>query len=112
MGIRIATRIRGGRRTLPHSVAWAAHRILQEALTNAARHGDGDADVDIAFGADAVEIVVRNPAGPAAPAGRTGGHGLVGMRERAMLIGGTLEAGVDRAVFRLRATLPYGGTLG
>jgi signal transduction histidine kinase len=34
------------------------------------------------------------------------------MRERAVLLGGTLEAGADQAVFRLRATLPYGGTLG
>ena len=44
------------------------------------------------------------PAGAAS--GRTG-HGIVGMRERAQLLGGSLEASMDGAVFRLRATLPY-----
>jgi signal transduction histidine kinase len=103
-GLRVDTDLRGPRRTLPRSVAWAAYRILQEALTNAARHGrGGDADVAVQFGPEAVEITVTNPAG-AAESG--GGHGIVGMRERANLLGGVLETGQRDGTFRLYARLP------
>jgi signal transduction histidine kinase len=116
-GLEIATELRGERVPLPRSVAWATYRILQEALTNAARHGSGSADVAVWFQPDAVEITVRNPAaGPTAAAnGRggaagpaTGGHGIVGMRERAAILGGTLETRADDGVFRLHARLPHG----
>jgi signal transduction histidine kinase len=103
LGVNIETR--GPRRSLPRSADQAAYRILQEALTNAARHGRGGAEVDIAFGDSAVEITVTNPS--AADAGADG-HGLVGMRERAALLGGTLETGTSNGDFRLRARLPYG----
>jgi signal transduction histidine kinase len=106
-GLAIAAVIPPPGRTLPHGVAWAAYRILQEALTNAARHGEGSADVAVRFGPAAVDITVTNPtAGPRRPAG--GGHGIVGMRERATLLGGTLEAAVERGTFRLHAHLPHG----
>jgi signal transduction histidine kinase len=105
-GLRVDTALRGSRGELPRSVAWAAYRILQEALTNAARHGRGHADVAVDFGPAAVEITVTNPAGAAAgPAG--GGHGIVGMRERATLLGGTLETGRENGTFRLYARLPH-----
>jgi signal transduction histidine kinase len=106
-GLDVSVEVRGRRRPLAPAVDQATYRILQEALTNAARHGDGSADVDVTFGEDALEITVANPASDA-PVGR-GGHGLVGMRERAALLGGTLEAGAAGGVFRLRARLPYGG---
>jgi len=110
-GLRVATALRGPRRSLPRSVAWAAYRILQEALTNAARHGRGHADVAVDFGPEAVEITVTNPAGTAAaPAG--GGHGIVGMRERATLLGGTLETGRENGTFRLYARLPLAALAG
>ena len=105
-GLTITTEVAGAPRALPHSVAWAAHRILQEALTNAARHGRGSAQVALRFAADALEITVTNPTG-ANGQGPGGGHGIVGMRERATLLGGTLQAAVDGGVFRLRARLPY-----
>jgi signal transduction histidine kinase len=103
LDVRLATR--GARRSLARGPDQAAYRILQEALTNAARHGRGGAEVDIAFGESAVEISVTNPAAP-----DTGGdgHGLVGMRERAALLGGSLETGTSNGHFRLRARLPYG----
>ncbi|HZD01535.1 MAG TPA: histidine kinase [Actinomycetes bacterium] len=108
-GLTITTDVAGAHRALPRSVAWAAYRILQEALTNAARHGRGSADVALWFGADALEITVTNPTGSngSVPGG---GHGIVGMRERATLLGGILEAAVDNGVFRLHARLPYTGT--
>ncbi|BCB76958.1 sensor histidine kinase [Phytohabitans flavus] len=105
-GLAVAAVIPPPGRALPHGVAWAAYRILQEALTNAARHGRGSADVAVRFAADAVEITVTNPTATAASAG--GGHGIVGMRERATLLGGTLDAVAEHGVFRLHAHLPHG----
>ncbi|MGS2616659.1 sensor histidine kinase [Micromonospora sp. LZ34] len=111
-GLRIDAELHGPDGPLPRSVSWAAYRILQESLTNAARHGSGTAQVAVDFRADAVEIAVSNPA-PAAPADaavRGRRHGIVGMRERATLLGGTLETVAERGVFRLRARLPYDGS--
>ena len=107
-GLEINTTICGDRRPLPPGVDRGAYRILQEALTNAARHGAGRADVDVAFRPGALEITVANPVGPDR-AGRDdarGGHGLIGMRERAALLGGSLETTVSDGSFHLRARLP------
>jgi signal transduction histidine kinase len=106
-GLTIATAVRGERRALPRSVAWAAHRILQEALTNAARHGCGTADVAVSFEPGAVDITVTNPTAAARPPPDTGGHGIVGMRERVTLLGGTLEAEAGAGSYRLHARLPH-----
>jgi signal transduction histidine kinase len=112
-GLAITTDVRGHGAQLPRSVNWAAYRILQEALTNAARHGRGRADVAVWFEPEAVEITVTNPTVNGSPRGdRTGpalggGHGIVGMRERATLLGGTLQACADSGVFRLHARLPH-----
>jgi signal transduction histidine kinase len=107
-GLVVDADVRGPGREVPRSVAWAAYRIVQEALTNAARHGCGPATLDVHFGADAAEITVVNAAAHPQPSDRTG-HGIVGMRERANLLGGTLEAGPAGQTFRLRARLPYPG---
>ncbi|MBG0565512.1 histidine kinase [Actinoplanes sp. NEAU-A11] len=105
-GLEVSTRFDGAPRGLPSGVAWAAYRILQEALTNAARHGSGRADVRMSYGESAVEILVRNPVGDRNRPG--GGMGIVGMRERAALLDGTLEVHDEGAgMFRLRARLPY-----
>ncbi|MGL5865073.1 MAG: sensor histidine kinase [Dermatophilaceae bacterium] len=78
------------------------YRIAQEALTNAARHGIGPVELDTVGAADEVRLVVRNgvssePARLGRIAGNdgSGGHGLVGMRERALLVGADLTAGVE-----------------
>ncbi|WP_173162722.1 sensor histidine kinase [Phytohabitans suffuscus] len=106
-GLAVAAVIPAPGRVLPHGVALAAYRILQEALTNAARHGRGSADVAVRFAGSAVEITVTNPTAAAGSSGG-GGHGIVGMRERATLLGGTLEAAAERGEFRLHAHLPHG----
>jgi signal transduction histidine kinase len=98
-------RIRGSRRPLPSAIDQAAYRILQEALTNAARHGNGTAEVDVAYTPGALELTVTNPA-PGESNSVGGGHGIVGMRERAALLGGTVDAGADNGVFRVEARLP------
>jgi signal transduction histidine kinase len=107
-GLAVTVTVDGTRRALPPAVDQAAYRILQEALTNAAWHGGGSADVEIEFAPSSLEIAVTNPAKADGSTGDRGGHGIVGMRERAQLLGGTLEAGADNGSFRVRAQLPYG----
>jgi signal transduction histidine kinase len=107
-GLVVNVRERGSRRPLPPGLDQAAYRILQEALTNAARHGDGSAEVEIDFGTSSLELGVSNPTRPdQAPGGA--GHGIVGMRERAALLGGSLEVQASDGLYRIRARLPYGG---
>jgi signal transduction histidine kinase len=87
----------------------ATYRILQEALTNAARHGAGSARIELAFGDAAVGLIVINPV-PANSAPRSGGgHGLIGMRERATLLGGSLDTERANGTFQVRARIPYAG---
>jgi signal transduction histidine kinase len=103
-GLDVSVETRGSQKALARAADQAAYRILQEALTNAARHGNGVANVDIDFGDNEIEITVTNPT--AGDVDREG-HGLVGMRERAALLGGTLEAATSNGHFRLLARLPY-----
>lgn len=87
----------------------AAYRILQEALTNAARHGTGSARVELTFGDAALELTISNSASGESASRSNGGHGVIGMRERAILLGGSLEAERANGDFRVRARLPYRG---
>ena len=92
----------------PRAVSFAAFRILQEALTNALKHGGrGQVHVRVAYDGDLLVLEVRNPLHPL-PAVRTpsGRHGLVGMRERVAAFGGSLQAGVVDDVFTITACLP------
>jgi signal transduction histidine kinase len=110
-GLDVTVDTHGSPRPLGPAIDLAAYRILQEGLTNAARHGTGAARVELAFGEAALRLTITNPV-PDAGAGRTsGGHGLIGMRERATLLGGSLDAERSGGTFRLRAHLPYGGQL-
>jgi signal transduction histidine kinase len=94
-------------RSAPPLVGRAAYRIAQEALTNAARHGTGSAELVIERRDDAIELTVTNPVGVEPATRPGGGRGIAGMRERATLIGGSLQAGREGARFRVRAVLPY-----
>jgi signal transduction histidine kinase len=107
-GLSVDVRERGSRRPLSPALDQAAYRILQEALTNAARHGDGSAEIEISFGPSSLELSVSNPTAPERARGGPG-HGLVGMRERAVLLGGSLDTEATDGIFRVRARLPYGG---
>jgi signal transduction histidine kinase len=92
------------------STQLAVYRILQEALTNALRHGGpGGVDVSLAWHPDRVDLSVRNDLTPA-PAGekRAPGHGLIGMRERAQLIGGRVDAAPAGPSFLVSGSLPIG----
>ena len=82
---------------LPLSTDLAAYRIVQEALTNARRHAPGaDVDVELAYRDQALHLRVRDY-GPGTLGGEpVEGHGLMGMRERATLAGGTFSVGTGR----------------
>lgn len=91
----------------PAGVQLAVYRILQEALTNALRHGaGGPVDVRLSWHPDRVDLEVGNPS--AGVIGASPGHGVIGMRERAQLAGGSLDASADAGRFTVRATLPIG----
>ena len=80
--------------TVPVGLGIAAYRIVQESLTNAAKHAAGaPVSVTIRYGPHDLDIEVVDDGGPAVPvAGGGSGQGLIGMRERVTLFGGTLEA--------------------
>ena len=93
----------------PAAVQLALYRILQEALTNALRHGaDPRVEVWFAWHPDRVELTVRNRRSGGAPSPVVPGHGVIGMRERAQLAGGTLSAEPQADHFVVRAMLPIG----
>jgi signal transduction histidine kinase len=125
-GLDVDVQTTGEPRPLPAGVDLAAYRIIQESLTNVARHsGAKHVDISLDYGAHDVAITVVDdgvgvPVGVAGEAGVTraaegavprAGNGLTGMRERAAAAGGELEAGPrPEGGFRVRARLPVGGT--
>ena len=104
----------GEPRTLPPEVDLAAYRIVQESLTNVIKHaGPAQATVRLSYGKDALHIDVTDNGrgGLASPAAGGSGHGLIGMRERAVSVGGTLETGRGPGGgYRVSAMLPLDGT--
>jgi signal transduction histidine kinase len=106
-GLDVKTTVRGDRRALSSAVERSAYRIAQEALTNAARHGDGSAQLEVEFGPNALDIAVSNPVPRPGSSRETGGHGLVGMRERAAMLGGSLDIRAEEGRFEVHAHLPF-----
>jgi signal transduction histidine kinase len=98
----------GQRPEITPGVDLAAYRVVQEALTNARKHaGPVAAQVRIAYEAAAIEVEVTNAAGAVGPDQNGGRQGLIGMRERVRLFGGTLDAGPrPDGGFRVRARFP------
>ncbi|MEU0566480.1 histidine kinase [Nonomuraea sp. NPDC005983] len=105
-GMAINMRVEGEPQELPVPIDLAAYRILQEALTNALKHGEQPATVGIAYEPERVTVTVDNPVNGRKVRLPGAGAGLVGMRERAGLVGGTFEAGADAGVWRVVAVLP------
>jgi signal transduction histidine kinase len=99
----------GDRGKAPASIELAAYRLLQEALTNVRRHAPGaPAQVHVSFQPAELVVEVENPLVDGQAATDLGGHGLLGMRERVSLYGGTFEAGPrPDGTFRVRARIPY-----
>jgi signal transduction histidine kinase len=110
-GLEIELAIEGQRHPLPRSVELSAYRIIQEALTNVVKHAAGArTEVKLAYATDALELTVVDRGETARPPAATepsNGHGLIGMRERVALFGGTLTTHALPNGFRVTATLPY-----
>ena len=106
-GLPVELHVEGDVKPLPPGVDLSAYRIVQEALTNALQHaGPASARVVVRYGVEAIEIEITDD-GRGVADERVGGHGLVGMRERAALVGGELAAGtLGGCGYRVRARLP------
>jgi signal transduction histidine kinase len=100
--------VRGWLPALDPGVELATYRIVQEALTNARRHAPGAAvDVELHYTGDALAVRIRDNGPGPPPAGPAGGHGLAGMRERAVAVGGELHtAEASGGGFLVAARLP------
>jgi signal transduction histidine kinase len=107
-GLPVTLTIEGSRRALPLGVELSAYRIIQEALTNALKHaGDAHASVLIRYGQDTLELEITDDGSGRPPPVTSGGHGLLGMRERVALYGGELAANRDPdRGFTVRVKLP------
>jgi signal transduction histidine kinase len=95
-GLRVRLEVHGVPETLPVGIDIFAYRIIQEALTNALKHaGAVPTTVVLNYGDEALglEVVDDGDGNPHTPELAGSGHGLIGMRERVALYGGTLEAG-------------------
>ncbi|WP_228182761.1 sensor histidine kinase [Streptomyces anulatus] len=130
-GLAVELTVAGEAAGLPPAVERAAHRVVQEGLTNAAKHAPGESvSVELSHTANETRVVVRNGAPAAAPAGTRagpsagpggrgsggpggrvsagpGGRGLIGLDERVRLVGGTLDHGPRDGGFTVAARLPH-----
>ncbi|MFJ3284653.1 sensor histidine kinase [Streptomyces sp. NPDC086669] len=108
-GVPVELTVTGAPEPLAAGPGLAVYRVVQEALTNVVKHAPGArVTVSVAHTPEAVHVEVSDTGGTAAaPTGPGGGRGLLGLRERLAVYGGTLEAGPRRAGgFRVRAVLP------
>jgi signal transduction histidine kinase len=109
-GLPVTLRVEGTPAPVPPDVAGTAYRIVQEALTNVLKHaGNPPTAVVVRYTGDALDLAVDDE-GPGPPAVTNGGHGVIGMLERARLAGGELQAG-PRATggYGVHARLPLEG---
>ncbi len=108
-GLRVSLVRVGTARPLPPGAGLTAYRICQEALTNVLKHAGPDPSVTVLvqWSADALTLEVSDDGRGAAATGDGAGHGLLGMRERAAMFGGSVSAGPRAGGgFRVRAQLP------
>jgi signal transduction histidine kinase len=119
-GVMVSSAVTGTPRPIPEGVNLSAYRIVQEALSNAMRHAPGSAvQVKLFYGEAALVVEIRNNGLPldgqavgTDQAGGSGfgygsGHGIIGMRERAAMLGGNLQAGpTGKGEFLVTAALP------
>ena len=113
-GLTVTARIDGAPADLPAGLDLAAYRIVQEALTNTLKHARAQAaEVNLRYSPAGLVLEVTDDGQPAAPAGPRGpapGRGLIGIRERAALHGGTCQAGPrPGGGFGVRVSLPLPG---
>jgi signal transduction histidine kinase len=110
-GLPVALHVEGETAPLPRAVELSAYRIVQEALTNALKHAHASrADVTLRYGPDELRIEVRDDGSGGGATSNGPGYGLVGVRERVKIYGGTMTAGTaPGGGFVLDARLPLRG---
>ena len=110
-GLPVELSVQGEQQELAPGVDLAAYRVVQEALTNALKYaGPAHAWVSVNWGGEELRLQVENDGRSEADGESDGGHGLVGMRERVSVVGGTLESGPrDGGGYVVRARIPIGG---
>lgn len=108
-GLSVELTVQGDPRDLPPSVDLSAYRIVQEALTNTIKHAQASkANVVVRYGSEVLELEVADD-GRGAVDGAKRGHGIIGMRERAALFGGELEASPTGG-FSVHSRIPLEGS--
>jgi signal transduction histidine kinase len=107
-GLAVELQIIGEQRSLPPGPALSIYRIVQEGLTNVRKHASSTrAAVRLIYSSAGVDAEVTNTGGETTTATSGGGHGLIGMRERVAVYGGTLQAGPrDGGGYHVHAHLP------
>ncbi|CAM5515730.1 sensor histidine kinase [Streptomyces narbonensis] len=107
-GVPVEVEVRGAPVALPAGVDLAAYRVVQEALTNVVRHAVGArVSVLVEYGSGRLEVEVTDTGGRPGKSDPGGGHGLLGLRERLALYGGSLHAGErPGGGYRVRAVIP------
>jgi signal transduction histidine kinase len=119
-GVRVSLHVSGQIRPVPAGIDLSAYRIIQEALTNVVKHsGSARCTVSLGYGSGVLDVRVIDDGGPSLAVGVAGvrampglpvigaGHGIIGMRERVNLCGGTFKAGpLAQGGFLVAATLP------
>lgn len=111
-GLQVEHRVEGEQTPLPPGLDLVAYRVVQEGLVNVLKHASGArVEVVTSYGDGELALSVTNTGNRPAPVADPGGHGLIGMRERVHLYGGTVSAGPDMdGGFVVRARLPLGVT--
>jgi signal transduction histidine kinase len=107
-GIRVEFSEQGDQTPTGTGQGLALYRIVQEALTNVRKHApDASARVDVSYRPTEIEVTVSDSGGARAQPG-SAGHGLIGMRERVAVYGGSIEIGPDAATggWRVHAVIP------
>ena len=112
-GLSVDLAVEGDVRPLPAGLELTGYRIVQEAITNVLKHaGSTTVDVRVSYQPDSLDIDVRDHGRGSGSGGTNGGHGLVGMRERVGLYGGSVTAGPrPEGGFSVRARIPVDGAV-
>ena len=107
-GLPVELEVSGDPLPVPPGLDLSGYRIVQEALTNVLKHAgpQARARVELVYGADCLAVVITNSGSTTTP-GLGTGHGLVGIRERVSVAGGSVEAGPAEGGYAVRARLPY-----
>ncbi|MFJ2576773.1 histidine kinase [Kitasatospora aureofaciens] len=108
-GLTVGLTVTGERRAVPPGIELAAYRVVQEALTNTVKHAGGSAaEVAVEYAPDHLRVEITDTGGRPTGAAATGnGRGLIGLRERLAVYGGTLHTGPrPRGGYRVKALIP------